>query len=284
MYNKWLFASWDDWANVGYSLSKAMQSIGKEARAVSLHKLEGNYMVMDEVCSRNRYREYAGESDVIVAMHSTYEPVDLTGKKFMVFHGGTIYREFSSRLNNYFNSMVDATLIQTGDLLDKGAKNQHWILPPIDTDMLQPDYEYHGGIFAHYPSKSYMKNTRDILDTVHDIRYSSDFVNWKENIDRIRECDIYIEQMTKAWGISALEAAALGKVVITSFEDIDDYEKEYGKCELIIANDKEELQSIVDDIRVWDKDKLLTKKMATRKWVEDLHSFEAVGNRLLNVV
>lgn len=290
----WLFVSYDDWANAGYLYSKAVESAGEQSKAICLHRLENNYPESAEFCDGEQYFDYANQSDVIVAMHSLYSPVPLINKKLFVFHGGTTYRNYSSRINNYFNPIVDGTIIQIHGFLDRGAKNQKWVLPPVDTELIQPDYTYHSHTFAHYPSKPYMKGTKDILEVMSPqagyynggkFLYSDELKPWEDHIKRVNDCDIYIEQMIYGdWGIAALEAAALGKIVITNFTGLEDYNKEYGKCELMVANNKEELLRVVKEIKEWDEDQLTEKKIATRKWVEDNHSFKAIGKRLVSII
>jgi hypothetical protein len=294
LVNKWLFVSYDDWANAGYLYSKAVESAGEQSKAICLHKLEHTFPESSEFCDLGQYLDYANQSDVIVAMHSIYSPIPTKNKKLFVFHGGTIYRNYSSRINNHFNQIVDATIIQSYEFLDKGAKNQKWVLPPVDTKLIQPDYVYHDHTFAHYPSKPYVKGTKEILEVMSPearyynggrFLYSHELKPWEAHLKRVNDCDIYIEQMIYGdWGIAALEAAALGKVVITNFTGLEEYNKEYGNCELVVANNKTELNYKINEILAWSKDELLEKKKATRKWVEDYHSLEAIGNRLKELV
>ena len=99
------------------------------------------------------------------------------------------------------------------------------------------------------------------------------------------ECDIYIEQICKhEWGITALEAAALGKIAITTFRGLEEYRKQYGDCELVVANTENELRERVEEIMSWTPEQILEKKKATRRWVETYHSFEAVGQRLKKII
>jgi len=86
-----------------------------------------------------------------------------------------------------------------------------------------------------------------------------------------------------SWGITALEAAAMGKVVFTQMNNPSLYEKTYGCLpELMCYNDKSEfidnLQSLIDSpsaIRVMQK--------LTREWVVKHHSFESTGKKMLDL-
>ena len=82
------------------------------------------------------------------------------------------------------------------------------------------------------------------------------------------------------WGNSAIEAAALGKIVITNSLTQDLYEKEFGDCALHIANEPERLESMLKYFLHLGDDLIYQKKQETRAWVEDTHSMKATAKRL----
>ena len=195
------------------------------------------------------------DADIIQYMHSKFIDVggDHSSKKRIVFHGGSAYRNKPRFRNQIFNSIVDMSISQTGDLLNLGAKNEKWLLPPINTEELKPDYVFHGTdipLFAHYPSNPKKKGTKVIQDTITKIGLNNHFrcvtsrVEWKKQIQRMSECDIYIELFLPVlgkrkygeWGMTALEAASLGKIVVTNFFSLDRYKIEYGDCPFVVCN------------------------------------------------
>jgi len=278
-----LFVSFDDWANLGHLLSKSLDSVGVRSKAVAFHP-HSFYKEQAEICSVKQYQEYAEDANVIVAMHSQYSPVNMTGKRLFVFHGGTIYRNNKSRLNNHFNNRVTGTILQHYEFLENGAKNEQWLLPPVDLS-IKPDYGYYDKRFAHYPRHPEVKGSSRILAVVPLIDYSVEIVSYEANLERMSKCDIYIEQLCDhEWGLTALEAAALGKIVITTFRGLKEYNKEYGECELLVANTEDELRQRIEEIMSWSEKQILEKKQATRKWAETYHSFEAVGQRLQRIL
>ena len=111
------------------------------------------------------------------------------------------------------------------------------------------------------------------------------------------EVDIYIERMnmfrysekrkkkrrTGVWGVTALEAACLGKVVVTNFYGREVYEKEYGECALQSANSEEEMETILINLLSKPKSELMELKKKTRLWVEEYHTFEKVGMKLRRI-
>jgi len=284
-----LFISDYDWANMGYLLAKSLQSVGVDARAITFHKHPFGYTESAEICMAKSYEEYGASANIIVAMHSTWRPWSAewnicNNKKLFVFHGGSIYRQNYEKINKFFNPVVTSSIVQHWDFINKGAKNPYWLLPPVDLS-IEPDYTYHNKLFAHYPRHPKIKGSEIILRVLPNIDYSEEIIPHQANLERISKCDIYIEQLCEhEWGLTALEAAALGKIVITTFRGLEEYRRQYGECELIVANTESELRQRVNEIMVWNEEQILEKKIATRKWAEKYHSFKAVGQRLKGII
>ena len=150
---------------------------------------------------------------------------------------------------------------------------------------------------GHLPRDAAIKGSETInrvcreYSAKHDFHYfySSWRVPWEQNIERMARCDVYIAACKpvlygKLYGggieITDLEAAALGLIVITHFTNSDLYEKEYGRHELLVANNEEQLRSCLDTVVAMTKEQRAEKMAATRTWVETYHSYEAVGNKL----
>ena len=117
-------------------------------------------------------------------------------------------------------------------------------------------------------------------------------VSWKRNLRRMSRCDIYIESLNidstsdnqHDWSLTALEAAALGKIVITNFRNQQRYEKEYGECGLLVANSKKELENILLKLIHSSPEQLIELQRKTRKWVETHHSLKAIGLRFKKII
>lgn len=242
------------------------------------------------------------EADIIVFMHSSFLALNefYVGKRAFVFHGGTAYRQSPGKLNQFFNSFVEGSLIQTFDLWGLGAKNPSWVLPAVDTAFLQPVYSDPTKsrlVIGHYPSSSF-KGTDTILkwaETIpkdrYEFKYDPQILPWAENIERIKECDILLEACMPDqggvrygfWGVQALEAAALGKIVASHFFGKEDYEKAFGPCPIIPTTDLGELEKFREFLEMASQVELLSCQTLFRQWVERFHSYEAVGRRLANV-
>lgn len=291
-----LFVAYQDWANVGYSLAECLKCCGVDAKAITLVSHSFLYPLQAEVVRTHKeLQNWADKSDVVVFMHSWYTPSDYKGKRLFVYHGGTTYRQDPEVLNKFFNPLIEGAIVQTYDLLNMGAKNEHWLLPPVDTEKIQVIETKNDVLtFGHFPRHPDIKGTKVIydlmqsLEDVFEFRFltSTDIAPWEENLKRMGECDVYIEELAPPyeWGITALEAAALGKVVITDFKGLDSYRTVYGGCPLLVSNTPEELlDSIIYAIEM-DKSDFLLKQRDTRKWVETYHSYDAVGERLRGIL
>ena len=294
-----------DWAYVGYTLSKCLQTVDIEANM--LVKLPYTFRpncgvsFYDDMAKVKRYAE---EADIIQFMNGQWVEtgVDLSKKRVFVFYGGTNYRTNSQELCNIFNPIVEKSIIQTGDLFSLGANNEVWLLPAVDLDILKPNYKRKSNklIIDYFPSSS-MKGP-GIVDVLKKLQkqfggrfeYITDTkrMSWKQHMKRVADCDVYIESCsitqkykdnyykTGAWGIAALEAAALGNIVMASFLDSEAYKNEYGQHALRVVNTLPELESELIELFSLTDNELLHYKKETRLWVEKFHSLKAVGKRL----
>lgn len=302
-----LIISRNDWANLGYSYHKALKTVGVDSMMVKLNRHHFAYPEQGTICNMRKIVSLAQQAKIIQYIHSEYINVGpLKGKRVFVIHGGSKYRQNADKINRLFNPIVEKTIIQTADLLDLGAKNQVWVLPPIDIDLIKPVYQMKNNkiIIGHYPSAAGVKGSSVINDIIKRINkdeqfknriqynFSDKLVNWNQNIKRMSDCDIYIEALNLEqngkpygeWGITCLEAAALGKIIITHSKNSERYKKEYGECPLNIANSPEELEESLKKLILLKDSEILEKKKEIRHWVETYHNYRAIGKRLFKKV
>ena len=90
--------------------------------------------------------------------------VDLTKKKVVVDHGGTVYRQYHDSINSIFNGFADHAVIRMTDLYGLGAKRETLVTAFADTDHLTPDFSKKGDrlIIGHFPSNPENKGTEMI--------------------------------------------------------------------------------------------------------------------------
>jgi hypothetical protein len=83
------------------------------------------------------------------------------------------------------------------------------------------------------------------------------------------------------WGNQCIEAAALGKIVITNTLSADLYKKEYGEgFAPRIANNEDEIAAHVEELLGMTDKEILDEQQRSRAWVEKYHSMEATSDRL----
>ena len=252
-------------------------------------------------------RELLEQVDIIHFFASTMivTGADLREKKIVVNHGGSTFRIGTEAVKAAFNPYVDYSIIQCPDLLGLGAKNEVLIYYPVDTDFIQPDYEAHEKvIIGHWPSSPHNKGTARIVEVIERLeqdpsvkdrfRYigqrtlEKQTIPWPEHLGRVRGCDVIIESMQPdidgrrfgEWGNQTLEAAAMGKAVITNMLSLDTYNREYGDCPLMVANDTAQLESQIRAVVGMTPDELRALKGRMRAWAVEKHSMAATAQRL----
>jgi len=177
-------------------------------------------------------------------------------------------------------------------------------LPAVDIVKIKPKYLQEDGkiVIGHFP-RGKDKGTNEINKVVKLFAksnstfkerfvyaFSNSRVTWEENLKRMAACDIYIESLSQGsattnkhdWSITALEAAALGKLVITNFDHgrLAWYKEEYGPCPLRVANSAKGLGRRITRLLYMNWKQIREIQHQMRKWVETQHSYEAIGKRL----
>lgn len=289
-----VFVSIDDWASVGAVYAECLGEVGVNARSLCLRTHPFEYRIKSEVVDKKRMQALAGQARVVVFMHTAppfWNP-GLRWKRVVVFHGGSKYRLAAPEWNVFWNDKVDLSMIQTADLMGLGAKNQVLMPLAVDTKSIRMGVRPRGDkhqkiVIAHFPRHHELKGTSIILRTMRELGmergqflHENRHVTWTENLDRMSKCDVYVESQQYAqmgvplgeWGMTALEAAALGKVVVTCFFSKREYEREFGKCPIVAANSEDELLYELGRLVEMDGDGVDELKRETRQWVERNHS------------
>jgi hypothetical protein len=294
-----------DWANVGHTFAESLEAVGIRAEAATrnLHPHEYNPQAKPWCCHGD-LAKMGAKADIIVFMHSTYiKPGSTAGKRLFAFHGGSKYRYKHDEVVNVFkNVKIEKHLIQTCELFGLGLPREEWILPGVNTKRLRPDYSFRDWnkvTIGHFPNGPEHKNTAMIRKVIHrlqaDPKYATSFlyleddskVTWDVYLDRLRMCDILLDQFNwlGCWGVTSLEAAALGCVVVTDFYDCKGYIDLYKEppC-LYPAHLEYELMNQLKYLLSITRAELLSIKQDTRVWVETAHSLRATGRRLKEVM
>jgi hypothetical protein len=296
-----VFLSKNDWANMSYEYSKALNQIGVNTWSFKTGKNHPNYKVgVPKFKKTKEILKLIIKANVVVFNHSEFidTGIDLSNKLVCVMHTGSNYRQNSKKLNKLFNEIVDVTF-SGGDVLNMGAKNEYWLQPAIDTNKLEPNYKKDFNkpiIIAHYPSgnkcsDSIQKAINNLKSKNFIFKYDPTRVSWEENLKRVSECDIYIEALCShqneiplyIYGISAIESSALGKITCARFPVINEYEKIFGKCGIFATNTINELTNTLDKILSLSKEDFLNLQKQSRLWAERTSSYNAIGLFLKNI-
>lgn len=298
----------DDFANFSHDNAKALRSVGVDCMDVKLEAHDFGYETESNIVDNVVMRELCRSADIIQIMHSDPKCLNMVigreirkNTKIVVYHTGSRYRSRPKYYNTIFNRIVDLSFIALGEFAGLGAKNEHYIVGAIDVKKtLKFGHEIKRPYkIAHYPSNAEVKGTNKILDMIGEVNLkgaklfcSTEIVDHKKQQKRMNACDIYIELFKPelhgkpygSWGITALEAAAAGKIVVTQNLNWSVYEKEYGACMLAICNNEYSFIEQIKKLIKFDSDVLSLMQTATYNWVKNNHSYEATGNKLKTIL
>jgi hypothetical protein len=195
---------------------------------------------------------------------------------------------------------VNKCIVALPEFYALGAKNVQYIVGAVNTDAITPlPYELAKPYrVRHYPSNAEIKGTDKIKEMManvncpHDFKWDTQNVDAETQIDRVRQSDIYIELFKPnlngkrygSFGIQALEAAAMGKVVVSQNLHRDVYQNEYGECKLVLPETEDEFTFNLGALVSLSPPMIKQMQEDTRQWVVDNHSYKASGKRLLNKV
>ena len=250
----------NDWANFAYDNCRALNSVGIECSSYVNKPHAFDYDQTSTVINHSEIKNVCSNADIIQIFHSDYNilnHVKYLGKPLVVYHTGSGYRSEPEKLNNIFNPLVEISFTALGELMNHGAKNEIYVVGATDTEKIKPEPTQNKElVLAHYPSKKEVKGTETIVRLMKEIGATNRFIfNYNENDikypysaqqKKMQNCDIYIELLKPelsgkkygSWGITALEAAAMGKVVVTQNLSSEIYEKHYGRSPLILIEDE----------------------------------------------
>lgn len=296
---KIVFCSYDDYSNYAFSLSESLKSVGINSQSLCLVPHPFKYVKSSIVVTRMMMIEQMEAADIIIIAHSFTSILEMCkhmGKRLFVIHTGTSYRQNPTGMNEIFNPVCERILFDSPEfdsLIKKEERN--YISGAIDTDLIKfSNYKNSELTFAHYPNKPETKGTAKIQEMMRDfpLKFICDTteVSHEENLKRISECDVYIElfapkQRDKAYGsfgMTAFEAAAMGKIVITNSLYNPVYFDAYGENALLIANDESKFK---EQINFCITSQIIDElKGFVRNWIVEKHSYKATGQYLIKVL
>lgn len=284
----------DDWANFGYDIFKSLESINVDVIGYKLTRHIFGYENQLPVITVPNIKETYKDCDVVIIVHSDWELTEyLDCKTIIPFHTGTKYRQGYHTINQKFT--IPFTLIALPEF-QYLAPNPKYLVGAVEVEKpVKPIGDKL--VVGHFPSNPSVKGTDDIIRIVSDLKkqhdfdfiYSVDRVSHEENLERMNSCDIYVELLASeqggkpygSYGISALEAASLGKIVVTqAITDNGLYNDTYGVNMLNTVLNEAGLRKILNGLLNYKGDFIVGQQQLTKSWVREHHSYEATGNKL----
>lgn len=279
----------NDYANFQYGLQESLKSVGVEVKSYKLKPHQFNYPKQVEVKPFEEIKRELMYCRTVINVHSfpyIINPCTIP------FHTGTYFRQGYESLNNTFRHS-DISLIALPEFQFTAPRFKYCV-GAVDTDSLTPDYNVHNPIlFGHYPSNKNVKGSLDIINLISqldvNLRFSFDTVDYLDHIERIKGIDVYIEMLAEtqggkpygSFGMTTLEAAALGKIVITqSLNDNGIYTDNYSIPMVNFIKNSYDLTKIVNSLSNYSGDHIKGQQEITRQWVVNNHSYKATGERL----
>ena len=288
----------NDYANYSHDNARALRSIGLDCLDFTEQKHFYHYKSQSRRLTKAGMAYYIEKADIIQIMHSNVALFNLAVKlnpkaKIYIYHTGTIYRKNHAHLNHIFKgykTITDQTEFMT---LDK----HKYIVSPVNYDRARI-YNTGKKVIGHYPSVPETKGTPKILEMLSKVKppfilkHSNTIVPHAKQIERISQSDIYIELFKPeingdkygCFGVTALEAAALGKMVVTQNLYPDVYNKEYGHCPLTIANTEHDFLNVIDGFLSMNRLVFRNLQKETSQIMKETHSYEATGYKIAEFI
>ena len=299
---KVLNISSDDYANFAHDNAKALRAAGVDCVDWKTNPHVFNYPSERKLVRPSKIQDEAPNFDLVQIFHSDRSLLHLvknSGSRLFVYHTGTRYRANPLVHNKHFNPHVERSFIALGEFEGLGSKNETYIVGAVDFDPdLVVDKVYQPYTIGHFPSNKEIKGTKDILETINKVK-GSYLLNvdtspepYLKQLQRLSDCEIYIELFKPSldgrkygsFGITALEAASLGKVVITQNLSANVYRKHYGEPALFLCDTKEELSRRIEYLLNMETEEFKSLQIASRNWIQSNHSHQATGKRLRNLL
>lgn len=281
----------DDWANFMFQQHEALLSVGVDSVAYKIARHPFAYENQAELCLPNEIKEKIKDASHVIIYHSDIQLAAVThqGQKVIVYHTGTKFRtSYKSILEESKSLHHLIALPEFNKLIDCS-----YIVGAVDTDKLISQKQISKPfVVGHYPSNANVKGSSLIIESLKDIsgfQYDLNRVSYKDHLKRLDSCDIYIELFAPlqganpygSFGMTALEAAALGKIVITqNVTGKELYESAYGECGIITIDKIDELRAAVIDLISTDDEDIKELSQLAREWVVSKHGYKATGGRL----
>lgn len=295
---------YDDYANYMYNQTRAMKSVGMDVSAIKLKRHSFGYSYQCSITTDKKIMQEIRKADIVQIFHSCKKSLELISHAnpsipITVWHTGSVFRENPVNITELFsrNNLKKVFTDQCEFLMID--KTMQYVAIAIDTPKMHsnaPNKDKY--VLAHYPSKSNVKGTDDILRMMAGLKgscyfkFSNTLVSHEDQMFRMSKADIYIELFKPelngrpygCFGVTAFEAASLGLVVVTQNIHEQAYINVYGECPLIISNTEESFCRNIEKLLFMNREEIEKIKAETLKWVTEKHSMKATGYRIRDLI
>jgi hypothetical protein len=291
----------NDWARFAHNFSESLKAVGVESCSYCLASHPFGYPKQSEVVAIERIAELTNDADFVIVHHSDFELLKyISNKNIIHYAAGTKYRQNPESINKLFAGCL-TTFFALPEFQYTVGSNSYYIVGAVDINVeVRPINERL--VVAHYPSNPEVKGSAEIIRIVSelqkqydfDFRYSLDRVSYTEQQKRLSECDIYVELLAPtqggkpygSFGLTALECAAMGKIVVTqNITGKDIYFKAYGVNALKPVNHSSHLSNMIHDlVTTEDRNDIIGFMANSREWIVNNHGYGATGERVLNIL
>jgi len=293
----------DDYANLAHGHAKALQCAGINAECLKLKPHIFGYAEQGRLVTEPQMIGELRKADMVVIYHSHPVPFRIVkdflqqGGKIIVaaFHSGSIYRDNPEATRKAFDAIGCVLHLTDQCEFLMNGENMQYVTAAIDMQAPIRGLIRNAApvVFGHFPSNPDVKGTKKIREVMAGIKSdflcSTERVGHAEQLDRMAGCDVYIELFQPTlngkpygcYGVTAFEAAALGKAVVTQNLNVDAYSKAYGvSLPFIICNTEEELRHHLECLSKYSAGELADLQSKTLAWVKKYHILQATGERL----
>lgn len=312
---KLLLVCFDDYANYMYNTYLSFRVVGVECECIKLKKHDFGYDNEAPVVTEAEALEKIRSADAIHFFHSNVLWWDIISReaqnKFKaVYHTGTLYRRDPAGMNKIFAS-ADMFITDQCEFicLENNSETWKYLATAVDTEKIKPEittekqFPY---VIAHYPSNSSNKGTEKVINLMQDAinlqTYNTEIrmrficstvkVPHADQLKRMMDCNVYIEMFAPTqhgnpygcYGVTAFEAASMGKIVVTQNIYPEVYKNAYG-CDypFVICNTEVEFKQKIYAIIQEPIERIKQLQEISRTWILSNHSYEATGRRLKNI-
>jgi len=287
-----------DYAQYSHNFSKALQSIGVDSIDLVQSKHPFSYATESKIASISEMVREMQTADVVVVHHSVPSLFELAKNnckgQVIVTHTGTRYRENHEALDILFK---DTKCLSDQSEFFVINPKLHYVVSPVEFE-LAGLYKEGKLKIGHYPSNEEVKGTAKVLEMLTDFKdkfqllYSPNKVDHYFQLERMAKCDVYIELFKPelngrpygCFGVTALEACAMGKIVITNNLYPKVYTDAYGSCPLTFANNEWQFKNIVNSLINMKPEMIRSVQKESFEIMRETHSYKATGNRILKLI